>query len=559
MKKLINSPNDVVPELLEGLTRLSPDLVLMPEHTVVLRDGSPAHVAVISGGGSGHEPAHAGYVGPGLLRAAVAGDVFASPSVDSVLAAIRAVAGPAGVLLVIKNYTGDRLNFGLAAEIARNEGTRVETVVVDDDVALANNPHVGRRGIAGTVLIHKIAGAAAEAGADLATVAAEARAAIAALGSIGVALSSCTVPAALAPNFSLGENEIELGLGIHGEAGVHRLPMASASTLVRDMLCRIIKDRDLHPGDRVALLVNNLGTTTQSEMLIVCRASLAFLAGEGIVVERCWQGTFLTALDMQGCSLSLLRLDPARLARLDAPAHAPSWPGPAARPGTPRLQAPASGDRDDTGPASRNDEFEAALRAVTTAILAAEARLNALDRDAGDGDLGASLARGARALEDDLPRYDLDHPAAALEAMAGTVRRSAGGSSGPLYAVFMLRAARALEGTGPASIAAAFDAGWRAMAELGDARPGDCTMIDALAPASAAFGERLGAGGSLADAIAAAADAAAAGAKATVPMIPKRGRASYLADRAVGHPDPGASAVALWLAALRDHVSDVAP
>ena len=558
MKKLINSPGDMVPELLEGLTRLHPDLILMPEHTVVLRDGKPGEVAVISGGGSGHEPAHAGYVGPGMLRAAVAGDVFASPSVDAVLAAIRAVADPAGVLLIVKNYTGDRLNFGLAAEIARNEGIPIETVIVDDDVALANNLHTGRRGIAGTVLVHKIAGAAAAAGADLATVAAEARAAIADLGSIGVGLSSCTVPSAGAPSFTLGEHEIELGLGIHGEAGVQRLAMTSAASLVRDMLGRIINDRGIGPGEQVALLVNNLGATPPAEMLIVCRTALSFLAGEHIIVERCWQGTFLTALDMQGCSLSLLRLDAARLARLDAPASAPAWPGPGGRPGTPRLQSPAA---DDTGlhSPSHNDELEAALRAVTTAVLTAESRLNALDRAAGDGDLGASLARGARALDDDLARYDLAHPAAALETMASTVRRSAGGSSGPLYAVFLLRAARTLGDGSPAAIADAFDAAWRAVAELGASQPGDCTMIDALAPAAAAFRAHIDAGGQLAGAIAAAAQAAEAGVRATIPMIPKRGRASYLADRAVGHPDPGASAVAIWLGALRDHLSDASP
>ena len=558
MKKLINQPGDVVPELLEALTRLHSGLILMPEHMVVLREGD-GKVAIISGGGSGHEPAHAGYVGPGLLRAAVAGDVFASPTIDAVLAAIRAVAGPPGVLLVVKNYTGDRLNFGVAAELARAEGIAVEMVVVGDDVALATgNQIAGRRGLAGTILVHKIAGAAADAGADLPTVAAEARDAIAVLGSIGVALSSCTVPAAGSPGFILPDGEIELGLGIHGEPGVRRLPMATAGAIVRDMLGRIIADMRLAAGDRVALLVNNLGATPPSELMIVARAALTVLGHAGIMVERCWTGTFLTALDMQGCSMSVLRVDDARLARLDAPASAPAWPGRGLKPGAPHLRAPAPEEISRVAP-GRNETFEAALRAVTAAIRASEAKLTAMDQAVGDGDLGISLTRGARAIEDDLPRYDLARPAAVLEAMAGTVRRELGGTSGPLYAVFLLRAANALEGNELVHWAAAFEAGWRGIAELGDSKPGDRTMLDALAPASRAFTNAVEAGATPASAIDEAASAAEAGTRATIGMIPRRGRSSYLADRVGDHADPGAQAVAIWLGALRDFFASSEP
>ncbi len=557
MKKLINLPGDFVPEMLEGLTRLNAGLVLMPEHMVVLREGDPNEVAVISGGGSGHEPAHAGYVGPGMLRAAVAGDVFASPSTDAVLAAIRAVAGARGVLLVVKNYTGDRLNFGLAAELARAEGLAVEMIVVADDVALSAGPDTaGRRGLAGTVLVHKVAGAAAAAGADLQTVAREASEAAAALGSIGVALSACTVPAAGTPSFILADDEIELGLGIHGEPGVQRMPMASATTLVRDMLGRIIRDSGLRSGDRVALLVNNLGATPSSELLIVSRAALTVLGHAGIVVERCWCGTYLTALDTPGCSLSLMRLDDARLSRLDAPARAPAWHPPATRPGLPNLRAPPPATR----PVSpgRDENVEAALRAVAAAIIAAESHLTAMDQAVGDGDLGISLSRGARAVEDDLPTYDLTRPAAMLEAVAGSLRRELGGTSGPLYAIFLLRAASALAANDLQHWAAAFDAGWRGIAELGDSTPGDRTMLDALAPASAAFSNSVGAGA--AAALQAAVQAAIRGTAATVGMTPRRGRSSYLADRVGIHPDPGAEAVVILLSALRDHfAADPAP
>jgi len=306
MKKLINDVAHVVPDMLHGLTALHAGLTLLDGQNIVLRaDAAQAaargEVALISGGGSGHEPAHGGYVGAGMLSAAVAGEVFTSPSTDAVLAAIRAVAGTGGVLLIVKNYTGDRLNFGLAAEIARAEGIAVEMVVVADDVALAaQGDHAGRRGLAGTVLVHKIAGAAAASGASLADVAQVAREAAAAMGTMGVALSACTVPAAGKPGFALGEREIEWGLGIHGEAGVERGTLVPAAEVAARLLGQIVEDLRLAPGERVALLVNNLGGTPASELDITAGAALDQLAARGIAVERAWAGTFLSALDMAG-------------------------------------------------------------------------------------------------------------------------------------------------------------------------------------------------------------------------------------------------------------------
>lgn len=560
MKKLINHPAAVVPEMLEGLVRLHPGLALLDGEMVVLRRDGGNEVALIAGGGAGHEPAHAGYVGPGLLHAAVSGDVFTSPSTDAVLAAIRAVASPAGVLLIVKNYTGDRLNFGLAAELARAEGIPAEMVVVDDDVALSGGAHsAGRRGIAGTVLVHKVAGAAAAAGLDLAAVKAEAMAAVAALGTMGVGLSSCTVPAVGRPGFTLGEDEIELGLGIHGEAGVRRAPLTAADALADDLLERIVAECGLVRGDRVALLVNDLGATPTMELLIVARRALSVLETQGIVVERAWAGAFLTALDMAGCSLSLMRLDDARLARLDAAATAPAWPGAASRPQPVRAHAATAAAAPPAVPRGASGTLlEAALRAAAAALRTAEPRLTELDRAVGDGDLGISLMRGAAAMERDLPSYDLSDPAATLRALSATLRRALGGTSGPLYAVFLLRAAAALEQARSARAgadqawAAAFEAGWRGISELGDARPGDRTMLDALVPAADAFRQAVAQGNDAAMALRAAAAAAAAGAAATATMLPRRGRSSYLASRVGGHPDPGAEAVAIWLAAIRD-------
>ena len=331
MKKLINDPRAVVREMLEGHVALNAGQALLDGETVVLRAdlGSPEarQVALVSGGGSGHEPAHAGYVGSGMLHAAVAGDVFTSPSTDAVLAAIRATAGPAGALLIVKNYTGDRLNFGLAAELARAEGIPVETVVVADDVALRDTVEPARRrGIAGTVLVHKVAGAASAAGLDLAAVAAEARAAASAVGTMGVAMGACTVPGGK-PGFILAADEMELGLGIHGEAGVRRARFASADAVVDELLSTILTDLVPPQGGRVALLVNGLGGTPSMELAIVARKALLMLQSRGLQVARAWSGNLLTALEMPGVSLSILVLDDARLARLDAPTAAPAWPG----------------------------------------------------------------------------------------------------------------------------------------------------------------------------------------------------------------------------------------
>ncbi len=564
MKKLINRPEAVVEEMVQGLVAAFPGLRRLPGHTVLVRaevpDGPARPVAVLSGGGSGHEPAHAGYVGRGMLSAAVAGDVFTSPSPDAVLAALRAVAGPAGAVLVVKNYTGDRLNFGLAAELARAEGIPVEVVLVADDVALAESvDNAGRRGLAGTVLVHKVAGAAAAVGASLPVVAGVARAVAAAVRTMGVALSPCTVPAAGRPGFTLGENEVELGLGIHGEPGVRRGPLGPADSLVDTLLGAIVRDAPLASGTPVVLLVNNLGGTPTMELAVVARRAIANLEERGLVVERVYLGTFLSALEMAGVSLSLLPVDSARLALLDAPTDAPAWPNAAARPRTRSSAAPAPPPAEAEEPVpgppqtSLGRALESALRSVTTALVEANERLTVLDQATGDGDLGISLERGARTVQAALPSYALDDPAATLHALGVTLQRSLGGTSGPLYAAFFLRGASTLrrgQSDDPRTWAEAFTAACAAVSELGGASPGDRTMLDALMPAATAFREAIAAGRPTKEALAAAAAAARVGAAATASMKPRRGRSSYLGERVMGHPDPGAEAVVIWLNAL---------
>ena len=565
VKKLINATADVVPEMLEGVIAFNPELVLLDGYPIVLRRdagiaAAAGNVAIVSGGGSGHEPAHAGYVGAGMLSAAVVGEVFTSPSVDAVLVAIRAVAGPAGVLLIVKSYTGDRLNFGLAAELARAEGIAVEMVVVGDDVALAaEGAHAGRRGIAGTVLVHKIAGAAAAEGRALSQVADAARAAAASMGTMGVALGACTVPAAGVPSFELAEDEIEWGLGIHGEAGVERGPMRTANAIVERLLGVIIGDLGLESGDSVALLVNNLGGTSVSELGIVARSALRYLESCGVVVARGWTGTFLTALEMPGCSLTLLKVDDERVARLDAPTSTTAWPRALGRmasrqadPPIPPVDVPAAAaaaaGRGDGQRLAPDSQLRLAIERVCAVLLDARQLLTEMDQKVGDGDLGISMARGAQATSAEIDVYPSDaSPAAVMLGLSATVRRVVGGTSGPLYAVMLLRAAAALD-RDPTDWAAAFTAAVDGVVELGGAQPGDRTMVDALRPAA----DVLAGGGTLDAAVSAAEE----GAAATALMSPRLGRSSYLGDRVLGDVDPGAHAVALWLAAIRDALAD---
>nr|WP_217446259.1 dihydroxyacetone kinase family protein [Myxococcus sp. CA040A] len=560
VKKLVNEPRAVVRQMLEGFVALAPGQVLLDDETVVIRADTPADprqrkVSVISGGGSGHEPAHAGYVGAGMLDAAVAGDVFTSPSTDAVLTAIRAVSGPAGSLLVVKNYTGDRLNFGLAAELARAEGIPVEVVVVADDVALRDTVEPARRrGIAGTVLVHKIAGAAAAAGLSLKDVLREAQAASAELGTMGVALGPCTVPAAGRPGFTLGDDEIELGLGIHGEQGVRRAPLQQVDVLVDTLLSTIIEDRNLEARTPVALLVNGLGGTPPMELAIVTRRALTLLRERGLRVERAWTGTFLSALEMPGCSLSVLKLDDSRLARLDAKTTAPAWGGEGRlAPERPVRSVPATPLTPPSQEARQPgmERVKEAALAVATAFEASETRLTELDSAAGDGDLGLSLSRGAAAIRA-LPESSWTNPSRALTSIGDALRRAIGGSSGPFYATALLRAARRLsEGSTDAPAwADAFGLAVDAVAQLGGARPGDRTMLDALKPAADAFARELKAGRSTAGAWAATVLEGEQGAEATARMQPRLGRASYLGSRALGVPDAGAAAVVVWLKAL---------
>lgn len=325
MKKLINDTRSVVEESLQGFGQAHRELVTVnPDPIFVTRKDAPVNgkVGLVSGGGSGHEPLHAGFVGRGMLDAAVPGAVFTSPTPDQILPATLAVNSGAGVVHIVKNYTGDVLNFETAAELSEAEGVNVRTVLVNDDVAVEDSLYTaGRRGVGGTVLVEKIAGAAAERGDDLDAVAAIGERVNSNVRTMGVALTACTVPHAGKPSFDLAEDEIEIGIGIHGEPGRHRIPMENADGITDRLLEPVLSDLGITPGDKVLLFVNGMGGTPLSELYIVYRRAAQVLADRGTAVERSLVGNYITALEMQGCSISVLRLDGELTELWDAPVH----------------------------------------------------------------------------------------------------------------------------------------------------------------------------------------------------------------------------------------------
>ncbi|MBM7551628.1 dihydroxyacetone kinase subunit DhaK [Thalassobacillus pellis] len=329
MKKIINDAEQIVTEMLDGFVLAYPNEVKrLPDTTVVTRKDSPIDnkVGIVSGGGSGHEPAHAGYIGKGMLDAAVAGEVFTSPTPDQVLEAIKAVDGGAGVFLVIKNYTGDVMNFDMAAEMAEAEGIQVEKIVVNDDVAVGDSSSTeGRRGIAGTVFVHKIAGAKAEAGGSLEEVKAAAEKVVANVRSFGVALSPSIMPASGRPSFELENGEMEIGIGIHGEPGIERKKLGSADEIASELTNRVIEDAGLKDSDEAAVMVNGLGATSEMELYIVNRKVQAILQEKGIKTHKTFVGEYMTSMEMAGCSVTLLKLDSELKELLDEPSEAPSF------------------------------------------------------------------------------------------------------------------------------------------------------------------------------------------------------------------------------------------
>lgn len=541
MKHFFNRREDIVAEALDGLLLTSAPghlarLDTYPAIKVIVRaDWDKSKVAVISGGGAGHEPSHAGFVGRGMLTAAVSGEIFASPSVDAVLTAIRAVTGAPGCLLIVKNYTGDRLNFGLAAEKARAQGLRVEMAIVADDIALPDLTQP--RGVAGTLFVHKIAGHLAEAGEPLEAVAEAARTAAADIVSLGVSLSTCSIPGQ-AHEDRLGPDEGELGLGIHGEPGVERIALQAAASLVSTMAERLVAS--IKTDGKHALLINNLGAVPPIEMGVIAKAVLDSPLADRVELIV-GPAPLMTALNMNGFSLSMIKLDATRDAALTSAVAPRAWVPPTRRHELAVLPAPGRTDTNktttDNAVATAADPIVVGklLDAVCNRLVAMEADLNRLDAKTGDGDTGSTVATGARSVLALRPTLPLGSAAATCAAIGEALGTSMGGSSGVLLSIFFTAAAQKFaEGADPAS---AFSAGLDRMTFYGGANPGDRTMVDALSPALSALAL---------SGLAAAAAAARKGANATGTMTrAKAGRSSYLAARDLeGVSDPGAEAVA---------------
>jgi len=531
MFQFINTKESIVTEAVDGLVAASGGKLARldgyPHIRVVVRnDWDKSRVALISGGGSGHEPAHAGFVGEGMLTAAVCGDIFASPTVDAVLAGILAVTGPSGCLLIVKNYTGDRLNFGLAAERARQFGLNVEIVIVDDDVALPDLPQA--RGMAGTLFVHKIAGALAENGADLAHVAAAARKVVSKTKSIGMSLNTCTIPGSPKED-RIPPGMAELGLGIHGEAGVEQVEFKDASEAVAAMVERLSAAMEEKPH---VAMVNNLGGTSVIEMSIILNEIRRSAIGEQIT-HVIGPAAMMTSLDMHGFSISAYPADDDEIALLKQHTPLAAWPR-VSRLGQVAIQALPDGLTAVVPTPSMHKPTREFLTSCCEVLIAAENDLNALDAKSGDGDTGSTLAGAARALISAVDRLPLADHTQLYRAIGLELSQTMGGSCGVLLAIFFAAAGDAASSGLP--MREALQAGLRRMQEIGGARPGDRTMVDALAPALDALEESLPE----------AAKAARAGADRTARMSKANaGRASYVnAKHLVGHADPGAEAVA---------------
>lgn len=539
MTQFINAKENLVTDAIDGLLATSGGALSRldgyPHIKVVYRsDWDKSKVALISGGGSGHEPAHAGFVGAGMLTAAVCGEVFASPSVDAVLAGILAVTGKAGCLLIVKNYTGDRLNYGLAAERARALGLNVEMVVVDDDIALPDLPQA--RGLAGTLFVHKIAGATAESGASLERVAEVARTVNDKTASIGMSLDTCTVPGSVKED-RIAKGHAELGLGIHGEAGVEQVKFENAKSAVHRVLEKLAAY--ISQGPVVALL-NNLGSTTPLEMSVLANelmnsplaSNVQFIIGPSLL---------MTSLDMHGFSVSVMHVDDYQIESLERPVALCAWPG-LQRRSTVKIERLPDGLTPVEPIASDNPITRNTILSVCDMLISSESALNALDAKSGDGDTGSTLATAARALQASMDKMPLADLTQLMPALGNQLSQTMGGSSGVILAIFFNATGDACARGLP--IHSALAEGLSRVCQVGGAQLGDRTMIDALQPAL----------NELTEGLRFAAKAARKGADGTASISrAKAGRAAYVPEEnLIGHNDPGAEAVALVFEGLAD-------
>ncbi|GHU61184.1 dihydroxyacetone kinase [Clostridia bacterium] len=572
MKKIINKTDDIVRDMLEGIAFAYPDIELLPNYKVVKKAVlDPDKVSLIGGGGSGHEPAHAGFIGRGMLDAAVCGDVFASPSQVQIYNAIRAVSGNKGVLLIIKNYSGDMMNFKNAAYLAQEDGIEVEYVRVDDDIAVEDSLYtVGRRGVAGTIFVHKIAGAAAEQGKPLAEVKRIAEKVVTNVRSLGFALTSCTVPTKGAPTFELGETEIEYGVGIHGEPGTQREQLQTANILAKRMIDSLDKELNLSADQaRVAVLVNGFGATPLMELYLLNKYVTQELLDKNIVIAREFVGNYMTSIDMAGASVTILKLDEETETLLNEPAETPGFHVAGKTAETKSIVfdygIPERGNQsfemetpDECAVISDNKasllNIQYLVDAMSVCIIRNEQHFCELDSFAGDGDFGMSVAKGFRQLKREWPVIIKEHSqdiGEFLGACSLVIMEYCGGASGPIWGSAFRAAGRAALGKQQLSVkefASILQSAVNGIQTTGErafgrgAVVGDKTLIDALVPTAEVWNKADDSDG-FARTFTLGAEAAVAGAKSTENFVAHMGRAGTVGERSIGHPDAGAYAL----------------
>lgn len=581
MKKIINRPETVVLEMCNGIVLAHSQLTLDPRYKIIRKRVIDADkVSLISGGGSGHEPAHAGFVGEGMLDAAVCGDVFASPSQVQVYHAIKETASKKGTLLIVKNYSGDVMNFRNAADMAEGDVT-VETVIVNDDIAVQDSLYtVGRRGVAGTVLVHKIAGAAAALGWDLQAVKTAAQLAIRNIRSVGFALTSCTVPAKGTPTFQIGEEEMEYGVGIHGEPGIAREKTLGADALAERMVGALVCDLGLNAGEEVTILVNGFGATPLQELYLLNNAVCRELSAKKILVYREFVGNYMTSIDMAGASITIMKMDQTLKQLLDERCDAPSFHVYGAVRQAQYVELPVrntSADFDDFG--MRTDAsfakisggrltYENMLSLVDrmgTFIIEQEIPFCELDSHAGDGDFGMSVAKGFKQLKREWPCVLQKNGDIGLflTACSLVIMEHCGGASGPIWGSAFLAAGKYAKGKESLSVEnvslmlSEALAGIQRTGERSFGRGavvGDKTLVDALSPCVDAWKQSAMAQNTMKEAFEAGARAAVHGAKSTEGIVARMGRAGTVGERSLGYPDAGAYAVGEIFEDLARHV-----
>ncbi len=572
MKKIMNRPETVVIEMCNGIAMAHPELEFIQKYKVIRKKQiNNKKVSLISGGGSGHEPAHAGFVGKGMLDAAVCGDVFASPSQIQVYQAIKQTASEAGTLLIIKNYSGDMMNFKNAAYLAEEDGIKVDYVKVDDDIAVQDSLYtVGRRGVAGTVLVHKIAGAAAEKGMCLEQVKAAAENAIANVRSIGFAFTSCTVPAKGTPTFEIAEDEMEYGVGIHGEPGIQREKVISADELAEHMVDSLVKELKLEKDCQVTLLVNGFGATPLQELYLLNNAVSRVISQKNIKVYRTFVGNYMTSIDMAGASVSLMKMNNQLKELLDCESDAPAFKvsGPVESIAYVNMKDDSEENRevhyemDTEDKWAEINEEQISLENIiyitdkmSECIIKNEVPFCELDSHAGDGDFGMSVAKGFKQLKREWQEI-VEHNTATigqfLDACSMVIMEYCGGASGPIWGSAFRAAGKATDDKTSLSIgefAQMMQAAVQGIQKTGErsfgrgAVVGDKTLIDALAPCADQWSACADKETTLADAFALAAKAAVEGAKATESIVARMGRAGTVGERSLGYPDAGAYAL----------------